>query len=114
MQAGGHFLGAFLEAAKSDHLAQAVVAVKLDVGPVGIDPDVPFKNLDQRFGAKGNFPGGFDHNFGPIPANDGVLRSTGGEDGAQKVTGRFGVGKDVLRQADAEGAFDPEQHLDPS
>ena len=114
LQAGGHLLGAFLEAAKSDHLAQAAVAVKLDVGPVGMDPGVPFKDLDQRCGAQGNFPGRFDHHFSPIPGHGGVLRPTGGEDGAQKVTGRFGVGKDGLRQADAEGAFDPDQHLDPS
>ena len=53
--------------------------------------------------------------YGDSPAAPSLLEIFGGaEDRPKQIAGCFGVGEGVVRQRDPEGAFDPNQKLDPA
>ena len=121
LQAGGEAFGAFLEGPIGKCFAFAFVAVKPDVRPVGMDPGMEVQNLGQGGGPMGQVPCIIDgliadiRLYGDSPAPPGLLETLGGaEDRPQQIAGRFGVGEGVLRQGNPEGAFDPDQKLDPA
>ena len=53
--------------------------------------------------------------YGDSPAAPSLLETFGrAEDRPKQIAGCFGVGEGVFQQRDPEGAFDPNQKLDPA